>query len=545
MVTVRQALQLSGLRESRLVAGRQGIDRVIKFVDIMEVPDVDGWLRPHEFVITCAYAIREDPAAQVQLIRTLARCDAAALAVKPARFLGKMPPAMIAVADQENLPLIDVPKDLPFIEITHPLLSAILNEQVSELQFQLDVHLRLLRLILDKNGLESVCAALAELVGSPVFVFDGSMRALAACPGKATGHAQAGHRDSEKRVAMVLRSIVARRAGSRDGYGFQDGVFWAGIKGGESPPGLLAIDRAAKGSLSATELRAVQEAATVCGLEISKLNALRETEWRLKGDFLAAMLRHETDPAEVREARAQALEVEFGRSYVVMVVQALRSGSRDSSLNGLLAAALREEGGGLGVPVTACEHDDNAVAVWSIDSEEAARRLFGEFPRRLAERMEGGATAAKELQVSLGVSRVHSGLSSVAAAHREAVGALTAQIRGRRAGEVGYYGGLAPYMLLREVDREALERFWKDQIGPLADTKGYHMLATLEAFLQCGGEVKLAARRLYIHRNTLNYRLKRITSLLRCDPRDPDVQFRLRMALLARSLSAEEDSFAG
>ncbi|MGB9868088.1 MAG: PucR family transcriptional regulator ligand-binding domain-containing protein, partial [Bacillota bacterium] len=102
-VTVRQALTIGGLTRARPVAGLSGLDRVIKYVDIMEVPDFASWVRPNEFIITCAYAIKDNPNAQVELVHHLARCNAAALAVKPGRFLGSMPEAMVQAAEEESV----------------------------------------------------------------------------------------------------------------------------------------------------------------------------------------------------------------------------------------------------------------------------------------------------------------------------------------------------------------------------------------------------------------------------------------------------------
>lgn len=537
MVTVRRALEIGGLRESRLVAGEKGLDRVIEFVDIIEVPDVIGWIRPHEFLITCAYAIRDDPAAQVRLIRALSQSNASGLAVKASRFLGTMPQTMIEAANEENLPLVDVPGNLPFIEITHPLLAEILSDQVRDLQFQVDVHRRLVRLVLDKNGLDSVCAALAEMLDSSVHILDSSLRFIAGCPGKVPEWVD-GSVDWKDRIEKTMKA-------PHDGFRRpESGLFVTSIRSGEDTLGYLAIDLTSRGTLSAIELKAVEEAVTVCGLEMSKLNALKETEWRLKGDFLAGLLRNEGGALDVREAKARALEIELDRPYVVMVAWALVRGKREGCrLNRLLADAVRGSMSDRGDQLTAFEYEDSVVAIRCIrDSPDTERKLMDDAHSRLAKSLATMAVdKSGEIQVSMGVSTVRSGLAALATAHMEAVNALTVGLSVHGPGRVSYYSDLAPYMLLREVDGESLEHFWKDQLGPLAEKRNRYLLTTLRVFLQSGGEVKRAAKSLHIHRNTLGYRLRRIGDLLDRNLRDPDVQFRLRLALLAKSLTDRED----
>lgn len=59
------------------------------------------------------------------------------------------------------------------------------------------------------------------------------------------------------------------------------------------------------------------------------------------------------------------------------------------------------------------------------------------------------------------------------------------------------------------------------------------LLETLSCYLSSGENLKLTSEKLYIHVNTLKYRLQRISRLLNCDLKDPNVRFRLRMALVS------------
>ncbi|MCL5012459.1 MAG: helix-turn-helix domain-containing protein, partial [Firmicutes bacterium] len=49
--------------------------------------------------------------------------------------------------------------------------------------------------------------------------------------------------------------------------------------------------------------------------------------------------------------------------------------------------------------------------------------------------------------------------------------------------------------------------------------------------LDCNGQVREAAKRLYVHRNTLAYRLERLQDLLGCDLKELDTIIDLRLAL--------------
>ncbi|MCV7065581.1 helix-turn-helix domain-containing protein [Mycolicibacterium farcinogenes] len=52
-------------------------------------------------------------------------------------------------------------------------------------------------------------------------------------------------------------------------------------------------------------------------------------------------------------------------------------------------------------------------------------------------------------------------------------------------------------------------------------TSGTEYLTTLQAFFEAGGDLSAAARALFIHRNTLKYRLTRIQEVFGIDIGDP------------------------
>jgi purine catabolism regulator len=69
---------------------------------------------------------------------------------------------------------------------------------------------------------------------------------------------------------------------------------------------------------------------------------------------------------------------------------------------------------------------------------------------------------------------------------------------------------------------------------PLAgeDTeRGHNLVATLRAYYECGMRVDFTADRLFLHRNSVRYRLDRIRSLLRMNIDDAQVIAALVLAL--------------
>ncbi|MGW1738961.1 PucR family transcriptional regulator [Nocardia sp. NPDC001965] len=100
-------------------------------------------------------------------------------------------------------------------------------------------------------------------------------------------------------------------------------------------------------------------------------------------------------------------------------------------------------------------------------------------------------------------------------------------------------------------DRAAVDALVEYLVLPLASA-GSALADTLDAYLECGGAVEMCARQLYVHPNTVRYRLKRIGEVTGRDPLNPRDAYVLRIAATVGRLTrtrnesssqASDDSF--
>jgi len=78
-------------------------------------------------------------------------------------------------------------------------------------------------------------------------------------------------------------------------------------------------------------------------------------------------------------------------------------------------------------------------------------------------------------------------------------------------------------------DASAIAALHTDVMRPLADA-GPTLTETLDAYLDCGGAIEACARKLFVHPNTVRYRLRRIADFTGRDPTLPRDAYVLRVA---------------
>ncbi|EHI13797.1 PucR family transcriptional regulator [Mycolicibacterium thermoresistibile] len=87
-------------------------------------------------------------------------------------------------------------------------------------------------------------------------------------------------------------------------------------------------------------------------------------------------------------------------------------------------------------------------------------------------------------------------------------------------------------------DQTAIAALESEVMRPLADA-GPTLTETLDAFLESGGAIEACARRLFVHPNTVRYRLRRIAEITGRDPAVPRDAYVLRVAVSVSRLTRQ------
>lgn len=128
MAKVSDVLKLPIMRGVRVAAGVEGLSRKVEHVTVMEVPEIKRWLKGNDFLITSFYSVRKSEADQCALIRDLAD-TCCCIAVKTGQYVEKIAESVRQAADEAGLPLLEIPGELPYIDIIVNVMNLIFEEE--------------------------------------------------------------------------------------------------------------------------------------------------------------------------------------------------------------------------------------------------------------------------------------------------------------------------------------------------------------------------------------------------------------------------------
>ena len=177
------------------------------------------------------------------------------------------------------------------------------------------------------------------------------------------------------------------------------------------------------------------------------------------------------------------------------------------------------------------QYADRAVLFFPLDEPQQTQRL-----KQMVSMLQTTlAQIAPDGEITVGVGRPTMGLRALRESFREADRALSLPGKLSIEAPVAFFGDLSLYELLLGVsDPKMLTNFCEHWLAPLTRYDEQHhtdLLPTLDAYFANNGNMARTAHVLNIHRNTLVYRLGRITEILQLDMDDSDVRLNLHLAL--------------
>ncbi|WP_446897941.1 PucR family transcriptional regulator [Clostridium sp. LBM24168] len=116
----------------KLVAGKNGIDRVIKWVHYMENPEYIDWLKGGELILTTGLIIKDDLDILVRLVNDLNHKNVSGLVINIGPYIDKTPKKVIDIANSFGFPIFELPFKVRLIDISQSICKAIFMSRIEQ-----------------------------------------------------------------------------------------------------------------------------------------------------------------------------------------------------------------------------------------------------------------------------------------------------------------------------------------------------------------------------------------------------------------------------
>lgn len=529
-VRVADVLELPAFADVKVVAGHDGLDRVVERANVMEVPDITAWVKPQELLLTTGYPLRDTPGGMAALVTDLDALGLSAIAVKLRRYLDDLPPDMLAAADAAGLPILLLPDEAAFDDLLNSVVAEILHRQSTVLARGDTLDQRLVSVVLHGGGLDELVSALHDSTGGAVLVTTPDGRVLAAasaadCP------------NADTRPELFVDSGRFRSERFAPGiHALPDGsMAVVAVMAGRADHGRLVVIRDGE-QLGPGDLHVLERAATVLALAITKSMAVQAVEAKYRGDFVRDVLLDRAGQTEGVVDHFASLGWDVDRRLVVLVAGLDPTGPEEGVRIDVRTAQERFANAWSNV---VSRHDRTAPVVGFAQEVVALIGVpAGEEPRQIVDQLVhavSGDGGGGRRSFATGVSRVIDGPDAIAAGYEQARRSVHVGRQLQGTGAVAHFDDLGAFRLLSLIeDTNELRNFVTEVLGDLAhetDPEAADMRATLRVLLDTNFNVAETSRRLHFHYNTLRYRITKLEKMVGPFISDPDLQLDLALAL--------------
>ena len=434
-----------------------------------------------------------------------------------------------------DLPILIVPSSSSVRDVHKAITALLIDQQTATTERGMQLYRKLSEMSREGQGITAMTEVMSNLTGKIIIVQDKRLEIQAyTVPRDQVDEFEALQQVLTKREELpaVLRNRKAA-ARARQSYWQQllpiEGIgrVISPIVSGDRARGYLSVVGPAD-DLDLLDSLTVEHGAAACALEMAKAKAVSEAKKSLRGDFLEGLLAG-TLPRKEFERLADRLDHDTTPPHAILTftwhgenTPSLRR--LETMLNWLLAnhsrSALVHIYGEQHICVFQALKSDS-------DDMDSARQLAS----RLQEQVK---TEYADARLMGGLSGPAPSLSDWPNYYEEAVQAMLLSER-LNLNHVVEFNSLGVYRLLAQLeDIPTVRTFTRQVLGPLIDYDAQHrssLVQTLDAYFNHHGNISQTAESLFIHRNTLLYRLERIQELTKQDMNQANMRLSLQLAL--------------
>jgi len=525
--TVSSLFDVPGLQDAVLLGGESGLSNVITRVNVMEVPDVVEWVRIGELLMTTGYPFKDRPEKLALLVEQLADKGIAALALKPKRFFDEIPPQVIEAADHYGLPLIELPPSATFSDLVREIMERVLVSEAKDLMILQSRVQRLSQLLLHGDGLVPFLKNLYVMINNPVLLIDKDGK-LTVPPGL---EGWSGSIPTSEWSKLIGTERLDSNVITIDQETFHaHSVAVPGDHGHDYQ--LIVIEQ--HNQYRTVDALTLNWATRLLGFEISNMQVRKSIETKYLEQFIQDWLSGRIISSMDLQLRAEACSwpIEHTTVYMVGSVSFWEQQPTVKELQHILKQLRWNSEVSLGATVSWTLLEGELVCLISHQGgrwgEQQYKSLTGQLHHSLSSQLN-------DRQITLCMSRAVNEATDVAAAYRESRRVMEIRKVYRTEESILHYNQLGVYLLLYRMQGTGeLEEFKQLYLYPLLELERKQqgaLLTTLATYFACNCNAKETAEKLYVHYNTVNYRLERIRNELQLRLDDPETKLLLQLAI--------------
>ncbi|GAF64173.1 transcriptional regulator [Bacillus sp. TS-2] len=540
-------LELSTFKKSKIVAGKDGVSHHVQSVNLMDAPDIIHYLNQNQLLLTTAYSIQNHKDLY-NLVEQMAKKGCAGLGIKTKRYLEEIPADIIELADSNAFPIIELSLDYPLGEMLNEALGYILKEQTSELQYALTIHREFTDIILSGGGFKRIIDRLSEIIKVPVVLLNDRLDIMTASSN--------ADKDSFFDVYWFVHELIHEHdflthqhltlSHEQDEHKYEQFILYPILATNQQKGYLVILGKVS--TYPYPSILAIEQSANVISFEFMKLYAIEQQERRVKHEYFTDLVDGAIVTKEELLNRGKTYGLDQFQQYVCITCKM----DSDSNLHST-EHPLKEEKKlrfkkkrAYELLETLLNNHYNQKVLFTkgdlytliIGFDFYSESIETDLVQTL-QHIQSDLQQMLDVTLSFGISNHNENLLEIPATFQEALEALRSGFRENQTSFIKMYRTKELTEILKTIPLKKLKDYYVTALKELAnpdDKEKEDLVLTLMTFLSNHCQISDTAKSMFVHRNTVIYRIKKCEELLGTNLKNPDETLKLRLALFVKPL---------
>ncbi|MHB1314665.1 MAG: PucR family transcriptional regulator [Christensenellales bacterium] len=540
--TVKDLLNSYPLHGATVVAGENGLNRKISLFGVLEAPDSTNFVKPNEFLITTGYSLKESKLVELNTIQRLIEKNAAGLGIKLNRYIREFSQETLQYANEHAFPIISLPAALSWYEV----INSILAMNFTSTGQYADIIDRFRHNLFLSNTYEEILDHMSRLMMYPCTFFSKKDKKIIDSAGNSHSvlmlHSITDNlKKDDPENSMSLMNI------SRVRYNLNNETVLVCPIRSKSDNTYYFLLWEGKEPLSYDQMLTFQFASMLIWWKLIEFEKANDAFTNEKNEFLLNLITSNPVLDENLFVKARSLLIKI-KSHFILSLECFAKVNNELRESAFTNDVIRtiDQICGRNEYSYCCISDEKICLFIPISVNFETDQKMTEYILPIAQNIQNEMQNIHTgYQFGIGIGSLAKSLAEFNHSYKTSrISLMMAnQVLGK--GQIGNYNQSNIYKLLYEDEKGAnFGKYIEQYIAPLlkvdAQTNGA-LLKTLQLFFKLGRSNRKCSKEMFVHQNTIIYRLKKIEKICGLDLNDPNdimvMEIALKMYEISKAIS--------
>ncbi|EOC6363312.1 PucR family transcriptional regulator [Enterococcus faecalis] len=536
MKILAEVLALPRFSDLQLLSSHSNLTQPLESVEITETPDVADFIPKNVMILTTAMIYKDDQEKLKPFIDSLKQAECTALGIKVGRFLDEISPEIVAYASAVDLPLIKIPSTQPLGGLLHEIVGYLRDSKTEQMSVAFDIQKRFSTLLMQDVDATRFIAEFAKILNAPIILLSPWQQVIAH-----SNYFYGNQKSAEFFIEQLSKDHFQQLAQEKKIFRLQDerqeNIQVAGfpIRVNDYFPYYLLVLSPEQIPYPISEF-AIDQAILVLTFMLFKNQKIAESFEHLKTDFLDRLLDTHQEALSKHQnwlelwKNYRLINSDY---YQLAIVYGVTKPENETHIRyqqaegQLIFQWLKEQLPEIlpDVALFKLKNQNKSILIFQSKKNDHLMIL-----QNFAERLQ----QALPITIRFALGNAYENLEDLPNSYIEASSTLEASLHAQKPATVQLFHPKGLAGLFEKIGTEDVEYFCQQQLKELAyptEPTLQELRKTLKVFLDFNCEITKTANALYLHRNTIKYRMNQCEKLLDTSIQEPETSLLLRVAL--------------